>query len=143
MLRIKKCKFDGCDRNSWKGGFCQIHCEKSGKGLKKGGNIKKYSKKGLERKKLKTENTQKLHSWFLELWDRKPHYCQSCDKWLGNEPKSIFFDHLIEKSGRRDLEFEEDNMYFCCGNCHTLKTNGFPTEKHKKAIEEAKIKFNV
>lgn len=32
-------------------------------------------------------------------------------------------------------------MFFCCGECHTKKGNGFPTKKHQKAINKAKEKY--
>jgi len=36
------------------------------------------------------------------------------------------------------LKYEKKNMFFCCGDCHTKKGNGFPVEKHREAIEKAK-----
>lgn len=55
--------------------------------------------------------------------------------------RSYYFDHLIEKSSRPDLAYEKDNIFICCLACHTLKTDGHPTEVHKEAIEKAIEKF--
>jgi 5-methylcytosine-specific restriction endonuclease McrA len=89
----------------------------------------------------KKEYTSKQFSMFYDIWAKRRHYCESCGLWLGNEPLSIFFDHLLEKSKYEQFALMEENIFLCCYNCHSKKTNGFPTEKHKKAIEQAKIKF--
>ena len=49
----------------------------------------------------------------------------------------MYWDHLIEKSPRPDLAFEEWNLIFLCGECHSQKTNGFAMEKHKELIKKA------
>ena len=71
---------------------------------------------------------------FLEIWKERPHYCESCGKWLGNESKTFNFDHLLEKSKYPEHEFDVDNIFLCCWDCHSLKTDGHPTEKHQDAI---------
>ncbi len=86
--------------------------------------------------------TIERHKMFLKIWNKLPEKnCWSCGSYLGEEALSMFFDHLLEKSNRPDLDLNEDNIFICCSQCHTLKTNGKPTEKHKEAIEEAKIRF--
>ena len=90
----------------------------------------------------KKEQTKLRHQMFLNIWSKLSNKtCWSCGKYLGNEPLSIFFDHLIEKSKHPKLDLIEENIYICCGDCHSLKTNGKPTKPHKKAVEEAKIKL--
>ena len=76
----------------------------------------------------------------IPLWDR---VCQSCGIILQSEPRSYYFDHLIEKSKRPDLAMEKDNIFICCLTCHALKTDGHPTEAHREAIEKAKEKFGI
>jgi len=147
IAKNKKCKYEGCKSTKiWSKGFCRFHTPKtplksSNKLLKKSGNIKKISERGLVVKEKKKEYTILQTQMFLEIWSKNPHICQSCNKYLGEEPLNLYFDHLIEKSGRKDLALIKENIFICCGDCHSRKTNGFPTEKHKKAIEEAKIKY--
>jgi 5-methylcytosine-specific restriction endonuclease McrA len=79
---------------------------------------------------------------FLKIWENlNKKECWSCSKYLGKEPLSYFFDHLLEKSQYPELDLEEGNIYIVCEECHTKKTNGFPTEKHKEAIMKAKETF--
>lgn len=86
----------------------------------------------------KKEYTNKQFEMFYNIWSKRRHYCESCGLWLGNEPLSIFFDHLLEKSKYPEFALVENNIYLCCGECHTKKTNGFPTENHKKTIKNIK-----
>lgn len=86
----------------------------------------------------KKEYTNKQFQMFFNIWSKRRHYCESCGLWLGNEPLSIFFDHLLEKSKYPEFALIENNIYLCCGECHTRKTNGFPTENHRKAIKNIK-----
>lgn len=85
----------------------------------------------------------RMRLFFDLLWAALPRekHCSSCGVRIYGENKSIYWDHLIEWSKRPDLKYEEGNMYFCCFECHQKKSNGFPTEAHKAAIEEAKLKF--
>lgn len=106
--------------------------------LNKPKTIKKYSEKGLEKKEKKKEYTKLQFELFQEIWNERKHNCQSCGFWLGNEPKSIFFDHLIEKSKRKDLALIKENILLVCENCHSCKTMGFPTAKHIEYINKVK-----
>lgn len=78
---------------------------------------------------------------FLQIWRERPPRCQSCSKFLGSEPRTIFFDHLLEKSKFPELVLEKWNIFLVCEECHDLKNRAFPTLKHKEAIEKAKEFF--
>lgn len=89
----------------------------------------------------KKEELQKLHLFFREIWIERKHNCESCTKYLGEEPASYMFDHLLEKSKYPDLKYDKNNIFICCLDCHTLKTNGHPTTKHLEAINNIKQKY--
>jgi len=94
----------------------------------------------------KKKDTLELNNFFMRFWrvtspeDRK---CWSCGKKLHEPVRSYYFDHLIEKSKRPDLALERANIFLCCLTCHSLKTDGHPTEVHREAIEKAKEKFGL
>lgn len=83
---------------------------------------------------------QKRKEFFSKIWSkREQYYCESCGEWLGKEMMTYHFDHLLEKNKYPEFEFDEDNIYLCCLDCHSKKTAGFPTEGHEKAISSFKI----
>ena len=99
--------------------------------------IRKYSEKGLVKKKAKTEQTKLRHEMFEKHWQIKPHYCESCGSKLYGENKRYYHDHLLEKSKHPELDLEITNLYLVCEECHSKKTNGHPTLNHQMAIIRA------
>ena len=89
----------------------------------------------------KKEYINKQFKMFYDIWAKRRHYCESCGLWLGNEPLSIFFDHLLEKSKYEQFALMEENIFLCCGDCHTKRHLGYPTIKHLSAINKAKEYF--
>lgn len=94
----------------------------------------------------KLDNSRKksdLHEFFLQIWEKdSKHECENCGKWLGKEPLSYMFDHLLEKSKYPDLAKEHDNIMILCLECHDNKTRGFLTDLIRQKIEKVRIKYN-
>lgn len=86
----------------------------------------------------KNTDVAKMYEFFLSIWKKKPHRCESCDKWLGNEPASYMFDHLLEKNKYPDLAFDENNIAIVCLECHDNKTRGFASDIIKDKIQQVK-----
>lgn len=128
-----------CKAPSTKETGCWKHSSK--KPLKKS-TLKKKPKTQEEKDENKKE-IEKQWQFFLSIWETRPHKCQITGKWLGDTPYSWMFDHLIEKSKRADLKYEEDNIVLCTFDVHSLKTNGFPLPLHQELIEKAKQRFEL
>lgn len=101
---------------------------------------KKKSKEEIEENRKEIE---KQNEFFLEIWKERKHNCIGCYKWLGFEPKTYMFDHLLEKSKYPEFKYDRNNIVFVCLDCHACKTQGFPKENHKKEIELIKTKYNI
>jgi len=107
-------------------------------------SIKKYSEKGLEKKQEKSIKTKEIHEAMYNWWIKQGwNNCMSCGCKLPNTFHTWMVDHKIMKSKHPELALEEENFFLCCLDCHSSKENGFPKPLHKKAIEEAKLKFNI
>lgn len=132
-MKIKKCTSCGFSK-IWSKSLCKICFLNANPPKKIQYKSAKQKLKDVEKK----EYINKQFKMFFDIWSKRRHYCESCGLWLGNEPLSIFFDHILEKSKYPEFALMENNIYLCCGECHTKKTNGFPTENHKKAIKNIK-----
>lgn len=101
-----------------------------------------FQEKGMTRKL--SPETEKQWELFQEMWKELPDRkkCWSCDKPVYGQNKPLYWDHLLEKSKYPELRYEKKNLFFCCGDCHQKKNMGWPTQKHKEAIENAKLIFN-
>lgn len=133
---MKTCKIENCNNTIWSNGLCKNHIPR--KALAK----TKLSSKVV--KKLDNErNISDMNEFFLQVWkNRKQHDCENCGKWLGNEPLSYMFDHLLEKSKFPELKYEEDNIMLVCLECHDNKTRGFLTDLVRGKIDDVRKKFN-
>lgn len=90
---------------------------------------------------IKMQQTARMRAFFVSIWMRRRHVCENCGKWLGKEPLSYMFDHLLEKSKYPELMYEELNIMFTCLECHDNKTRGKLTEIVKNRIQIVRDKF--
>lgn len=88
------------------------------------------------KKKFDKKLREKDHDFYNEIWDERPHVCGNCGQFLGNEPLTLFFDHILEKSKYPEYRHNKDNIWLLCWQCHTNKTNGIYSNVMKDKIKE-------
>jgi len=131
-----KCKT--CGKNA-ESKYCFQHKPRKALAKTKMLNTVNKTVKNVENKR----NISDMNEFFLQVWkNRKQHDCENCGKWLGKEPLSYMFDHLLEKSKFPELKFEEDNIMLVCLECHDNKTRGFLTDLVRGKIDDVRKKFN-
>ena len=108
-----------------------------------GGKPLRAKKKTPEQKQQQSEDIAAMWLLFEEHWEKKPHRCEQCGEGIWGENKSLYHDHLLEKSKYKELKYEIDNLYLVCADCHTRKTNGSISVRYQKAINNAKKRFNI
>lgn len=99
--------------------------------------LKKSSlKKTPFKKKNKTEDEiheklvaiEKMRSFFMQIWKKRPHYCIVCGKGLGSEPLSYMFHHVVPKQRQKDysidITYDERNIVLVDLDCHAILENG-------------------
>lgn len=71
---------------------------------------------------------------FLEIWDERPHVCSCCNAPLGEEPKPVFFSHLLSKGAYPAFRLLKRNIWLKCEECHVLwETASRNTDRFKLA----------
>jgi len=125
---MRTCSIDGCNSLSWSKGLCKYHSPKSPLKSNKPESNKSY-----------LENRNRF---FMEVWNERSHKCEHCDSVLGSEPLSYMFDHILEKEKYKDLEFEKDNIWLVCLECHDNKSRGILSDKYQQKINFVKSKFD-
>jgi hypothetical protein len=53
---------------------------------------------------------EKMWNFFLEIWRERPHYSEISGKWLGKEPLTTFFHHILPKFTYENAKFAKDNI---------------------------------
>lgn len=85
--------------------------------------MRRYSEKGLIKKKEQAERTKLLHEWFQTLWKKRAHYSEVSGQFLGHECKTIFFHHIMPKHRYPELEFDERNIILLTWDEHATVEN--------------------
>jgi hypothetical protein len=139
---MKTCNIDGCNRPIWGKGVCAMHYPRTS--LKVNPQVAKNFLSCLGKSEVVGPEKKKARNdFFMSIWTKRPHVCQHCGKKLGNEPRTYMFDHLLEKQKYKTLEFEEENIWLVCLECHDEKSRGIITEKYREKINFVSTKFNV
>src|SRR5580698_11257486 len=110
----KICNHDGCNYNQFGGGFCKFHQFKRkdfqtisfSRNVKLDGKriFKKKPRKITEKQKIKNKKKAKLSEkdklFWAAIWEEREHVCYNCGCYLGEEPLTLFFDHILEKGSQ-------------------------------------------
>lgn len=51
-----------------------------------------------------------MQEFFLQIWRKRLHYSQVSMDYLGKEPLSVFFHHILPKEKYPQAEFDEENI---------------------------------
>jgi ribosomal protein L37E len=100
----KKCKECGNDSYIWSKGRCKKCASRSYKGIGPSKNVK-------EKIDLDTK-------FYEEIWSERPHYCEECDKGLGNKWERYMFSHILSKGSQPKLRHVKENINILCLECH-------------------------
>jgi len=100
----KKCKDCGKDSYIWSKGRCKPCASRSYKRPGPSKNVK-------EKIDLDTK-------FYEEIWSERPHYCEECDKYLGDKWERYMFSHILSKGAHPGLRHEKLNITISCLDCH-------------------------
>lgn len=133
-FKSRPCEVEGCDKPRWSGGKCKQHTPFTpippGRWTKKSSNIR--------------QGGDEMKMFFLKIWNKRPHKSEIDGTWLGNEPLSIFFHHILPKNKYPELAFEEENIILLTGDQHSsVEANPYKYEKINYLREKLKLKFNI
>lgn len=141
---MRTCLADGCTRNSFSHGYCQIHQYKrtDSKAIEPRSAIRPCKRTTSDKSELKTTKNELLFSFgfnnltdlYKDVWNTRKHECIFTGENLDKVPQHLFlnmFMHILRKSGYSFWKFNPENIVL-----------GFP-EFHKVAddfTEEERIK---
>ena len=56
------------------------------------------------------EYVDEMREFFMKIWRKRPHHSQVSLDYLGKEPLSVFFHHILPKNKYPDAKFDEENI---------------------------------
>jgi hypothetical protein len=135
-----KCKICGKNADSE---YCFAHKNKkplsSGKGLTS-------RKSSILVKKLDKSPSKflEMREFFTSIWNKKPHRSEVSDEYLGNEPMSTYFHHILPKSKYPEACLDGENIILLTLDEHSnVENDMYRYEEINRRREILKIKYNI
>ena len=97
-----KCKTCGANAESE---YCFRHKPRKPLPKTSSGFAKKLDKSEEEIRKI-----SELRDLFLQIWKKRSHYSEVSGKWLGQEPLTVFFHHILSKEKYPGACLDEENI---------------------------------
>lgn len=77
------------------------------------------SQKRLDKITEKKRLTTIMQSVFMDIWLERPHKSEISGRWLGREPLSVFFHHILPKEKWLEAMFDMENIILLTFDEHT------------------------
>jgi len=85
-----------------------------------------------------------LREFFSQIWSKRPHYSEVSGKWLGKEPLTIFFHHILPKEKYPQASFDEENIILLTLEEHEqVEMDIYRYEEVNNKRNYLKIKYNL
>jgi len=128
-----KCKI--CGKNA-ESDDCFAH--KSRKPLAKTSSL---SSKKLDKS---SENINEMREFFMKIWRQKLHYSEISMDYLGKEPLTVFFHHILPKEKYPEACLDEENVILLTLEEHdNVERDMYKYPEINKRRELLKIKYNL
>jgi len=69
--------------------------------------LSKMSTKKLDKS---SDNRLKMNELFMSVWSARSHKSEVSGEWLGKEPLTIFFHHILPKEKYPEARLDEENI---------------------------------
>ena len=91
------------------------------------GNVKKISE---------------MQEFFLNIWKKRRHFSEISGKYLGNEPMSTYFHHILPKEKYPEASLDEENIILLTLDEHTnVEGDMYKYEEVNNRRNQLKIKY--
>lgn len=88
--------------------------------------------------------TVELHEFFLQIWRKRLHYSEVSMDYLGREPLSVFFHHILPKEKYPQAALDEENIILLTLNEHDqVEKDIYRYEEVNKRREKLKKKYEI
>ena len=137
-----KCKTCGKSADSE---YCFAHKPRkplpsSGRGLTSRMSDKSFNKS----KKAVNDGHIIQRDFFLSIWKKRAHKSEVSGDYLGSEPMSTYFHHILAKEKYPDACLDEENIILLSLLEHSnVENDMYKYEEVNKRREQLKIKYNL
>jgi hypothetical protein len=106
--------------------------------------IQKRTSKQLSKEIDKKIQTHKMFEFFIDIWKKRPHKSEVSGDYLGNEPLSIYFHHILPKNKYPEACFDEENIVILSLLEHEqVESDMYRYEEINNRRKKLLIKYNL
>jgi hypothetical protein len=81
---------------------------------------------------------------FLNIWKKKKHYSEVSGVYLGSEPMSTYFHHILPKEKYPEACLDEENIVLLSLEEHSnVENDMYKYEEVNKKREQLKFKYDI
>lgn len=102
---MKTCSIEGCDGRVWSKGLCLNHLKRKPLPASRQLGLKAKVKSFVDKEKINA-----MRNFFIEIWKKREHKSEVSGVYLGSEPMSTYFHHIMPKEKYPELAYEESNI---------------------------------
>lgn len=90
----------------------------------------------------KPRNISDMNAFFLQIWTKRKHYSEVSGDYLGKEPLTIYFHHILPKEKFPQAKFDEDNIILLTFDEHNnVENDMYKYEEVNNRRNHLKIKY--
>lgn len=144
---MKTCKIIECNNNIWSNGFCKNHISKKPLSTGKGLTTRKVSIKGnykaMELLVKEINNVrEQMRQMFLDVWKKRTHHSEVSGVYLGSEPMSTYFHHILPKEKYPEACLDEENIVLLSLEEHSnVENDMYKYEEINERRNQLKLKY--
>jgi len=87
-------------------------------------------------------NISDMNVFFLQIWTKRKHYSEVSGDYLGKEPLTIFFHHILPKEKFPQAKYDDDNIILLTFDEHNNVENDiYKYEEVNGRRNHLKIKY--
>jgi len=134
---MKTCSVEGCENRIWSKGLCLNHIKRKPLPASRQLGITTKVKAFVDKEKI-----NKMRAFFMEIWNKRKHYSEVSGTFLGSEPLTIFFHHILPKEKFPQAKLDEDNIILLTFDEHNnVENDMYKYEEVNERRKHLKIKY--
>jgi hypothetical protein len=91
-----------------------------------------------------TRKISEMQEFFLQIWRKRLHYSQVSMDYLGKEPLTVFFHHILSKEKYPEAALDEENIILLTLEEHdNVEADMYKYPEVNRRRELLKIKYGI
>lgn len=133
---MKTCKIENCTNPIWSNGLCKLHTISKPLCNTRTTLITKIRDNVVD--------MLQMYEFFSSIWKKRNHYSEISGTYLGKDPLSIYFHHILSKEKYPEAMFDEENIVLLTVDEHAdIENNMYKFDEINDQRNYLKTKYKL